>query len=156
VRCSSDRDVARAQACRAGNGYLPSMVSLYHDTMPGPGGSRWPKPPRPPRGDQLDGLIDGGYLLCGTPEEVCAQLQPFVDYGASQVCFGLPGDATSYEEAIETIETFGRHVIPEFDQDPVVSTDHYRALASPKFPMFNREPLRITTLHDPAPEVATR
>ena len=47
-------------------------------------------------------------------------------------------------------------MIPEFDRDPVVSTDHYRALASPKFPMFNREPLRITTLHDPAPEVATR
>ena len=88
-----------------------------------------PSPRAPPREDQLDALIDGGYLLCGTPEEVCAQLQPFVDYGASQVCFGLPGDATSYEEAIEIIETFGRHVIPEFDRDPVVSTDHYRALA---------------------------
>jgi alkanesulfonate monooxygenase SsuD/methylene tetrahydromethanopterin reductase-like flavin-dependent oxidoreductase (luciferase family) len=149
VRCSTDRATAREQATRFGNGYLPSMVSLYHDTMPGPGGSRWPKPPRPPREDQLDPLIDNGYLLCGSPEEVCEQLQPFARYGASQLCFGLPGDATSYEEALELIETFGTHVIPEFDKDPVVSTDRYRARAKPKFPMFNREPLRIPTLHDP-------
>ena len=41
-------------------------------------------------------------------------------------------------------------MIPEFDKDPVVSTDHYRAQAKPKFPTFNREPLRIPTLYDPA------
>jgi len=67
-----------------------------------------------------------------------------------QVCFRLPGDATSYEEAIELIETFGRHVFPEFDKDPVVSTDRYRALAQPKFPAFSRPPLEIPTLHSPA------
>jgi alkanesulfonate monooxygenase SsuD/methylene tetrahydromethanopterin reductase-like flavin-dependent oxidoreductase (luciferase family) len=148
VRCSTDRAAARAQACRTGNGYLPSMVSLYHDTMPGPGGSRWPKAPQPPTEDKLDPLIDGGYLLCGSPEEICAQLKPFVDYGVDQVCFGLPGDATSHEEALEVIETFGKYVIPEFDSDPVVSTDRYRATAKPKFAAFNREPLRITTLYN--------
>jgi hypothetical protein len=149
VRCSTDRGVARKQACREGNGYLPSMVALYHDTMPGrPGSVRWPKPPRAPREDQIDGLIGGGYLLCGSPEEVCDQLQPFVDYGVDQVCFGLPGDATSYEEAIDIIETFGQKVIPEFDTDPVVSTDRYRATAKPKFPAFNREPIHIPTLYN--------
>ncbi len=147
VRCSSDRALAGEQATRVGNGYLPSMVSLYHDTMPGPGGSRWPKPPTPPTEDQLDELIAGGYLLCGAPEEICEQLQPFVDYGADQVCFGLPGDATSHEEAIELLETFGAHVIPELDRDPVVSTSRYRELARPKFPAFNREPLPIETLY---------
>ena len=124
------------------------MVALYHDTMPGrPGSVRWPKPPRPPRADQIDALIDGGYLLVGSPEEVCEQLQPFVDYGVDQGALGLPGDATSYEEAIEIIETFGQKVIPEFDKDPVISTDHYRAMAKPKFPAFNREPITIETLH---------
>lgn len=148
VRCSTDRSLARAQACREGNGYLPSMVALYHDTMPGrPGAVRWPKVPVPPTEDQLDPLIEGGYILCGTPEEVCEQLQPFVNYGVDQVCFGLPGDATSYEEAVEIIETFGREVIPEFDKDPVVSTVRYRASAKPKFPTFNREPIHIATLY---------
>ena len=115
---------------------------LYHDTMPQrPGAVRWPTSPRPPREDQLDVLIDKGFLLCGSPEEVCEQLQPFVDYGVDQVCFGLPGDATTYEEALELIEIFGTRVIPEFDRDPVVSTDRYRAAAQPKFPAFNRGPL---------------
>lgn len=150
VRCSTDRDIAREQACREGNGYLPSMVALYHDTMPGrPGSVRWPKPPRPPSPEQLDPLIDGGYILCGNPEEICTQLAPFVEYGVDQVCFGLPGDATSHEEAVEIIETFGRHVIPEFDKDPQISTDRYRAKATRKFPEFNRDPLPITTLYTP-------
>lgn len=151
VRCSSDRTIARAQACRSGNGYLPSLVALYHDTMPGrPGSVRWPTPPKAMREDQLDPLIAGGYLLCGSPDEVCEQLRPFVDYGVDQVCFGLPGDATSYDEAIEIIETFGSQVIPEFDTDPVISTDRYRALAKPKFAAFNRPPLEIPTLFSPA------
>ena len=151
VRCADDRAVARAQACREGNGYLPSLVALYHDTMPGrPGAVRWPTPPRAFVESELDGLIQGGYILCGSPEEICGQIQPFVDYGVDQLCFGLPGDATSHEEAIEIIETFGRHVIPEFDRDPVVSTDRYRAAAVPKFPAFNREPIGIPTLYQPA------
>lgn len=146
VRCTSDREVAREQATRPGNGYLPSMVALYHDTMPArPLSVRWPTPPRAPAPDQLDPLIKDGYLLCGSPEEICEQLQPFVDYGVDQVCFGLPGDATSFEEAAELIQTFGDQVIPEFDRDPVVSTDRYRAKAQPKFPAFNREPIPIAT-----------
>lgn len=150
VRCSTDRAAARAQACRPGNGYLPSMVALYHDTMPArPGAVRWPTPPQPMREEGLDSLIDGGYLLCGSPEEICEQLQPFVQYGVNQVCFGLPGDATSHEEAIELIETFGQKVIPELDDDPVISTDRYRALARPKFPAFNNQPPRIGTLYSP-------
>ena len=144
VRCSTDRAAARAQACRAGNGYLPSMVSLYHDTMPGPG--RLPvaeAAPAAPRGPAR--RAHRRWLpAVRHPEEVCEQLQPFVDYGASQVCFGLPGDATSYEEAHRaSSRPSAPRVIPEFDKDPVVSTDHYRAQARPKFPTFNREPLRI-------------
>jgi alkanesulfonate monooxygenase SsuD/methylene tetrahydromethanopterin reductase-like flavin-dependent oxidoreductase (luciferase family) len=150
VRCTAQRDAAREQATRVGNGYLPSMVALYHDTMPArPLSVRWPATPHAPTLDQVDPLIEGGYLLCGSPEEVCEQLQPFVDYGVDQVCFGLPGDATSYEEAEELIETFGSQVIPEFDKDPVVSTDRYRANARPKFKTFNREPIHITTLFTP-------
>lgn len=148
VRCSEQRSVAREQACRVGNGYLPSMVALYHDTMPRrPGMVRWPTPPAPPGESDLDDLISGGYLLCGTPEEVCEQLQPYAEYGVDQLCFGLPGDATSYEEAIELLEVFGQRVIPEFDRDPVVSTDRYRAKAQAKFAPFNHDPQAITTLY---------
>jgi len=40
-------------------------------------------------------------------------------------------------------------VIPEFDRDPVISTDRYRAKAIPKYPMFNKDPLPISTYHTP-------
>ena len=55
----------------------------------------------------------------------------------------------SYDEALEMIEVFGKSVIPEFDRDPVISTDRYRATAKPKYSTFNKEPLPISTLHTP-------
>ena len=122
------------------------MVSLYHDTMPprpraAPVGRS--RPARPVRTSSTQPLIDGGYLLWDSPEEVCEQLQPFVDYGASQACFGLPGDATSYEEALATHRDL-RHLgclIPEFDKAPRGLHGPLPAQAKPKFPTFNREPL---------------
>ena len=75
-------------------------------------------------------------------------MQDYVEAGVDQLCFGDPNDVT-HEEALEMIEVFGTHVIPEFDRDPVHSTDRYRATAKPKFPTFNAapppdEPLRRT------------
>ena len=97
VPCSADRAVAREQATRVGNGYLPSLVALHHDTMPGrPGSSRWPKKPWSFQDSELDALIKGGYILCGSPDGICEQLQLFVDYGVDQLCFRMPNDATSY------------------------------------------------------------
>ena len=149
VQISHDRDVARARATRPGNGYLVSMVALYHDTMPTrPGMTRWPAKPIGATLDTLDDFINGGFLLCGSPEEICEQLQPYVDAGVDQLAFGVPGDG-SHDEAFEMIEVFGKSVIPEFDRDPVVSTDRYRATARPKYPTFNRDPLPISTFHTP-------
>ena len=84
------------------------------------GRSRHPARPR-------DGgaAIDGGALLCGTPDEVCEQLQAYEQTGVDQVVFGVPNDL-SHEEALECIELFGKKVIPEFDKDPEHRTTRYR------------------------------
>ena len=145
VRCSLDRARAREQATRFGNGYLVTMVGLYHDTMPREGIPHWPAPPPAVSADDLDVLIRGGFMLCGTPEEVCEQLQDYVEAGVDQLCFGVPNDVT-HEEALEMIEVFGKHVIPEFDRDPVISTDRYRATAKPKFAPFNGAPPDLHTI----------
>lgn len=100
----------------------------------------WPAAPHRIGDDEVDELIRGGFLLCGTPEEICEQLQVCEAIGVDQLCFGVPNNGT-YEEALEMIERFGKHVIPEFDKQPdVISTDTYRARARPKYPMFNRHP----------------
>jgi hypothetical protein len=44
------------------------------------------------------------------------------------------------------IETFGQHVIPEFDKDPQHLTDKYRATAKPKYQTWATEPPPLTTI----------
>jgi alkanesulfonate monooxygenase SsuD/methylene tetrahydromethanopterin reductase-like flavin-dependent oxidoreductase (luciferase family) len=144
VRCSLDRDKARRQAQTPS--YIITLVTLYHDTFPrNPLAARWPNPPTAVQRDDLDELLQLGFGLCGTPEEICEQLQPYVAAGVDQLGFGCPNDV-SHEEALEMIETFGTHVIPEFDKDPEHLTDKFRRDAKPKHPMWNTEPPPLTTI----------
>jgi hypothetical protein len=116
------------------------MVNLYHDTMPkSPDARTWPTPPiaMPQDEDLLDQLIAGGYMLCGTPDEVAEQVVRYQQVGCDQVVFGLPGEGMEHDEILEMLELFGDKVIPEFDKDPVHSTTRYRQLAQPRFPQFN-------------------
>jgi alkanesulfonate monooxygenase SsuD/methylene tetrahydromethanopterin reductase-like flavin-dependent oxidoreductase (luciferase family) len=140
VICLDDRDRARQIALTAGRGYLVSLVNLYHDTMPkSPDARVWPTPPlRMPNDDELlDQLIEGGYLLCGTPDEVCEQVAKYQDVGCDQLVFGLPGEGMHHEEVLEMLELFGDKVIPEYDPDPEHSTTRYRRTATgPKHPPF--------------------
>jgi alkanesulfonate monooxygenase SsuD/methylene tetrahydromethanopterin reductase-like flavin-dependent oxidoreductase (luciferase family) len=139
VICLSDRKRARQIAMSAGRGYLVTMVNLYHDTMPkSPDARTWPTPPiaLPWTEELLDQLIAGGYMLCGTPEEVCEQVVRYQQVGCDQVVFGLPGEGMAHEEIFEMLELFGDKVIPEFDTDPVHSTTRYREQAVRKFPEF--------------------
>jgi len=139
VICLEDRDRAREIALSAGRGYLYSMVCLYHDTMPHPEGSPvWPQAPFQITDEaMLDELIAGGFLLCGTPDEVCEQVEAYATVGCDQLVFGIKADGFTHEECLEMIEVFGTKVIPEFDKDPLHSTTRYRATAQPKYPMFN-------------------
>jgi alkanesulfonate monooxygenase SsuD/methylene tetrahydromethanopterin reductase-like flavin-dependent oxidoreductase (luciferase family) len=148
VICCETREEAREIALRRGRGYLVTMVNMYHDTMPkSPDAITWPNTPvtlheivKDPNVDGealLDGIIKAGHMLCGTPDEVSEQIAAWGDVGMDQLCFGLPIEGMHHEEILATLELFGDKVIPEFDKDRTHSTDHYRALAQPKFPAFN-------------------
>jgi alkanesulfonate monooxygenase SsuD/methylene tetrahydromethanopterin reductase-like flavin-dependent oxidoreductase (luciferase family) len=141
VVCMADRAHARDIVKRAGRGYLYTMVCMYHDTIPKPDYAPvWPTPPFPPPAtdEQIDELIKAGWLLCGTPDEVCEQVERYQTVGCDQVVFGMPNDSVQHDEVLEIIEMFGTKVIPEFDPDPVHSTTRYRETARPKFMRFNR------------------
>ena len=65
--------------------------------------------------------------MIGTPDEVEQGRQGATqDAGADQVVFGMLSTTMPIEIAIEAIETFGKHVIPEFDKDPVHPTPRQR------------------------------
>jgi alkanesulfonate monooxygenase SsuD/methylene tetrahydromethanopterin reductase-like flavin-dependent oxidoreductase (luciferase family) len=147
VVCMTDRKRAREIALD-GSGYLVSMVNLYHDTMPkSPDAITWPSPTASIRetanalgieAEQfLDDLIAGGYLLCGTPDEVSEQVPAYQSVGCDQLVFGVP-NSMHHDEVFEMLEVFGDQVIPEFDKDRVHSTTHYRATAKPKYDTFSR------------------
>jgi alkanesulfonate monooxygenase SsuD/methylene tetrahydromethanopterin reductase-like flavin-dependent oxidoreductase (luciferase family) len=138
VICLNDRERAREIAKSAGRGYLYSMVCLYHDTMPKKDGApTWPQAPVDVSDDAtLDWLIEQGYLLCGTPDEVAEQIARYQDVGCDQLVFGLPNEGFEHEEILECIELFGSKVIPEYDTDPVHSTTRYRETAQRKYPNF--------------------
>ena len=141
-----DREEARKIALRNGRGYLVTMVNLYHDTMPkSQDAITWPSAPLSLRdlsaGDEdalLDELIEGGYMLCGTPDEVSEQISRWGDVGMDQLVFGLPVEGLHHDEILECLELFGDKVIPEFDTDRTHSTDRYRATAQPKYAKFNQ------------------
>jgi alkanesulfonate monooxygenase SsuD/methylene tetrahydromethanopterin reductase-like flavin-dependent oxidoreductase (luciferase family) len=145
VICFEDRKRAREALLRKGRGYLVSMVNLYHDTMPKTEDAiTWPSTPINLRdiagGDEealIDGLIEAGYTLCGTPDEVAEQINRWGDVGMDQLCFGLPIEGLYHDEVLEVLELFGDKVIPEFDTDPKHSTDYYREQAVPKYGPFS-------------------
>jgi alkanesulfonate monooxygenase SsuD/methylene tetrahydromethanopterin reductase-like flavin-dependent oxidoreductase (luciferase family) len=142
VICLSDGKRAREIAMSSGRGYLNSMVSLYHSTMPKmPGAIIWPDRPRGIQTeDELDYAIGAGYLLCGTPEQVLEQIDKYQEVGTDQLVFGIPNEGFQHEEVLEMIELFGKHVIPEYDKDPEHRTAKMRATAKRKYPDYTSLP----------------
>src|SRR5258706_182793 len=73
----------------------------------------WPRAPLSMRdlaaGDEdalLDGLIEAGYLLCGTPDEVSEQIAAWGDVGMDQLVFGLPIEGMHHDEVLACLELF--------------------------------------------------
>jgi alkanesulfonate monooxygenase SsuD/methylene tetrahydromethanopterin reductase-like flavin-dependent oxidoreductase (luciferase family) len=75
---------------------------------------------------EIDERINAGASAYGTPEEVALALERYEVAGVDQVVFGLLSSSMSRELATEIIETFGKHVLPQFDRDPVHRTTHQR------------------------------
>jgi alkanesulfonate monooxygenase SsuD/methylene tetrahydromethanopterin reductase-like flavin-dependent oxidoreductase (luciferase family) len=124
--CLEDGQAAREWACKMQISYLQSLVFLYHDSFPVPEGfTAWPNGQPEPTLEDIEQRIEGGFLLCGSPDEVIEQVSRYEAVGADQVAFGLPASLPQ-EIALETIRLFGEKVIPEFDRDPVHRTTYMR------------------------------
>ncbi len=146
VVCMEDGQRAREIMTRRANGYLYSLVCLYHDTFPKPDGAIvWPDAPLQLTPEMVDLAIDMGAVLCGTPDEVNGQLARYADVGVDQLVFGMPNNLT-HDEATECLELFGDQVIPEWDKDPEHRTTAMRRSAVPKYGPFEHEPPHIETV----------
>jgi alkanesulfonate monooxygenase SsuD/methylene tetrahydromethanopterin reductase-like flavin-dependent oxidoreductase (luciferase family) len=125
--CLEDGRRARDIACNMTSGYQNSLVFRYLDTFPKPPGiPTWPDLIPEPTPEGLNASIDAGLVCVGTPDEVNRSVQGYVDAGADQLVFGMLSTTMPVEVAIEAVETFGRHVLPNYDKDPVHSTQRQR------------------------------
>ena len=116
--CLEDGAKARHWFTNQHGSYLQSLVFRYLDTFPKPPGiPDWPERLPEHTVEEIDMGIQLGLVCCGTPDECARGVQAYADTGADQLIFGtmlLPTDV-----AVESTRTFGQHVIPRFDPDPV-------------------------------------
>jgi alkanesulfonate monooxygenase SsuD/methylene tetrahydromethanopterin reductase-like flavin-dependent oxidoreductase (luciferase family) len=71
------------------------------------------------------GLATGGRQI-GSPEEIIPIIREYEALGVDQLIYA-PLTLTIDQKYVRTsIETFGKHVLPKFDTDPVHSTTRNR------------------------------
>ena len=125
--CMEDGARARQAFLDADANYHLSLVFRYLDTFPKPKGiPDWPEVIPPATPEMVDQMVASGSVAIGDPDEVVRAVQTFVDTGADQLSFGMLSSSMERETCLEAVETFGKHVLPQFDKDPVHSTTRQR------------------------------
>ena len=128
--CLEDGRKARAVAQAMGTSYYTSLVFRYLDTFPRPAGvPPWPQLIPEPTAAQLDERIASGQRIVGDPDECAGGVQRYADVGCDQLIFSVLASTQPQTVALESVATFGKHVIPRFDKDPVHSTTRMREAA---------------------------
>ena len=101
-----------------------SLTYRYHDTFPKPDFiPRWPQVKPPWTGQEVEAMMRTGQLI-GTPDRVIETLKRYEEIGIDGIAIGV--GLINDEHAMETLEFFGKHIIPEFDKDPGFRTDRFR------------------------------
>jgi alkanesulfonate monooxygenase SsuD/methylene tetrahydromethanopterin reductase-like flavin-dependent oxidoreductase (luciferase family) len=125
--CLEDRERVLDIGPTLSMSYQNSLLFRYLDTFPRPDGiPEWPALIPEPTRDDIASRIGIAGSMYGTPEDVIPSVQAFQDAGADQVAFGLLSSTMPRDVAVETIELFGRDVLPQFDKDPVHRTTRQR------------------------------
>ena len=125
--CLDDRERAVDTFLTIGASNYQSLVVRWLDSIPLPVEiDRATFTVSEPTPAELAAAIDAGRRSIGTPDDVARSVERWQDAGADQLIFGVLNNTLPLEVAIESLETFGRDVIPAFDTDPVHSTTRQR------------------------------
>jgi len=125
--CLEDGQRAKQIATEMTSRYHTSQLFRYLDTFPRPEGiPAWPTVLPEPTLDEIEDAAERGLMAIGSPEEVERCVANYEATGADQLVFGMLSTTMPIDAAIEAVETFGRHLIPAFDKDPVHRTTAQR------------------------------
>jgi alkanesulfonate monooxygenase SsuD/methylene tetrahydromethanopterin reductase-like flavin-dependent oxidoreductase (luciferase family) len=130
--CLPDGDQARALFCKARTEYFTQLFFGWLDSIPRPAWmpKEGPIPKLPPSTpEQLKEGMKGGGRQIGAPEEIAKVIQMYADVGVDQLIYSPLTMTMDQKYVLESIETFGKHVLPLFDKDPMHSTTRQREAA---------------------------
>ena len=129
--CMEDREQAFEAAVTSGMNYYSSLQMHWLDNIPKPEGYPvWPDVIPEPTIEQIKKAAEIGMVVVGDPDDCAKAVQRWVDIGADQLCFSPTTNNMHQDQIIESMELFGREVVPQFDTDPVHRTTRMRAAAA--------------------------
>ena len=127
--CIDDGDEARQLYANAKVERFTEYFFTWLDSIPRPAGmpKEGPVGPLPAisTADLKAGLAVGGRQI-GAPEEIVKVIQMYEDIGVDQLIYAPLTLTIEQKHVLRSIETFGKHVLPKFDKDPVHSTRRQR------------------------------
>ncbi len=125
--CMEDRNKAFEVAAGMGMNYYSSLAYHWLDNVPRPEHlPEWPAKIPEPTPEQVEQLSAEGYIAIGDPDDCARSIQRWIDVGFDQLTFSPTTNLLPTETVVQSMELFGREVIPRFDKDPVHSTTRYR------------------------------
>ncbi|MBI2704511.1 MAG: LLM class flavin-dependent oxidoreductase [Actinobacteria bacterium] len=125
--CMEDREEAFKTAVSSGMNYYTSLQMHWLDNIPKPPNFPvWPDLIPEPTVEQLKQAVDVGMVVVGDPDDCAKAIRKWDEIGADQLTFSPTTNNLPSEVVIESMELFGKEVIPQFDKDPVHSTTKYR------------------------------
>jgi alkanesulfonate monooxygenase SsuD/methylene tetrahydromethanopterin reductase-like flavin-dependent oxidoreductase (luciferase family) len=121
--CAETRAEARRVAERAFNWYLAESLKSFLGWAGS--GQELPKGIRVVRrrrherrsegsGHNFDYLLDGGMILCGTPDDLIETIERFEAIGTTQMLLGISIGDIAHDDVLRSIELIGTEVIPHF------------------------------------------
>jgi alkanesulfonate monooxygenase SsuD/methylene tetrahydromethanopterin reductase-like flavin-dependent oxidoreductase (luciferase family) len=129
--CMENREDAFEAAVASGMNYYTSLQMHWLDNIPKPPNYPvWPDRIPEPTVDQLKKAADIGMVVVGDPDDCAKAIRRWEDIGADQLCFSPTTNNMDQQTIIESMELFGKEVLPQFDKDPVHSTTRYREAAA--------------------------
>ncbi|GIW41929.1 MAG: hypothetical protein KatS3mg076_2506 [Candidatus Binatia bacterium] len=127
--CLEDGDLARELYCKARTEEFSRVFFQWLDSVPRPAGlpkeGPIPKLPPPTPKELKERLKIGGRQI-GDPEEISRVVEMYEAIGVDQLIYSPLTLVLDQKYVLQSIETFGKYVIPKFDKDPVHSTTRQR------------------------------
>ncbi|MGI8710110.1 MAG: LLM class flavin-dependent oxidoreductase, partial [Acidimicrobiales bacterium] len=129
--CMEDRTEAFRVAADMGMNYYSTLAYHWLDNVPRPKNfPEWPNKIPEPTPEQVEQLSAEGYAIIGDPDDCVRAIRKWEEVGFDQLTFSPTTNTLDTQVIVDSMELFGKEVLPRFDKDPEHSTTRYRREAA--------------------------